>query len=140
MKRALPGAVLLALLCGCATSPPPPAPEPARERPPVVILTSALDEHHLPVDRIERVSMSQKTYVVWVQWLEEPHGSHLYYCEFIDGAGRFERSPETVKEHRGTKRTVVRYLFEPISAPGTWTIRIYLDGRLRAERTLEVVP
>ena len=138
MKRALHRAALLAVVCACATPAAPP--EAARERPPRIVITSKLDERKMPVDDLERVSMSQGRFVVWVLWIEEPHGPHFHECEFTDGAGRVEKAPGKMTEHRGSKRISAGYRFDPMSSPGTWTIRLYLDHRLRAERSLEVEP
>jgi len=128
-------ALLLAFGLACAG---PPAAAPV---PPVVVFTSKVDEDFRPVDQLERARLADGSVSIFLRWFDlGTGGDRQYRCEIRDGSSQLvSLSKMTLHPDRTTWETRTEYDFRSaIDAPGTWTFRVFIDGQLRADASLEV--
>ena len=133
-RRLAPLLLLLPLACSTPVTGAPPGPAPA----PRVVFTSALDDEDEPTDRLLRASFRQEKLYLWIHWFDLDPAAHLYRYEVVDGSGRVVRVGE-IDMSPGDAITWHGHTLSPVlEAPGVWRFRIYIDGRLRIEPSLEV--
>ena len=106
---------------------------------PRVVFASAVDDEEEPVDRLLRASFrQQKMLYIWIKWFDLAPAPHHYRYEVVDGSGRVvwvgdtNMSPDDAIIYHGHTLSPV------IEAPGVWRFRIYIDGRLDIEPSIEV--
>ena len=100
-----------------------------------------MDEKNNPVKDVKEISINEKRIYLITKWLM-PIEKHEMKTTVYDGAGNIVSSTKIFFKLKQASLTT-NYFYDinhNVDAPGTWRFEVYLDGKKKIAKTLNVVP
>jgi hypothetical protein len=113
----------------------------------LLVFTSGLSKSESslkPIDKLDKISASQKTFYVYAKIYGLDNESHVAQIKLYDGNRDILKSGQkTIEKVEGKPRGYYYLILEHnpklgIERPGVWTAEVYIDGQLIKSSELEV--